>query len=169
MEIEVQSCKVEILTPFLCTFPFLKEAYSLWLCEAAGFAQPEEEYQCFKSVMKVSTKNMKPNGRCRPDGSSWVLGRRAGLCTVDAEEGLRKAERIRNRCALFSAQASVAIVQTIPLCLPKGYRGIIKTHNTSLILSLFPSLPAPKQTSLHVGCNVSTTSIPSHEGKQAGY
>lgn len=35
---------------------------------------------------------MKPNGRCRRDGWSWVLGRRARLCTVDAEEGLRRAE-----------------------------------------------------------------------------
>lgn len=32
---EVQSCKVEILAPFLCMLTFLKEASSLWLCKAS--------------------------------------------------------------------------------------------------------------------------------------
>lgn len=55
-------------------------------------AQPEREYQLVSSQRCMQILQMKPNARCRRDGSSWILGRRARLCTVDAEGGLRRAE-----------------------------------------------------------------------------
>ena len=81
--------------------------------------QPEGEYQLVSGQRCMQVLQMKPDARCRRDGSSWILGRRARLCTVNAEGGLRRAEGFRIAAHYFRSELVLLLCRQFLSAFPK--------------------------------------------------